>query len=112
MATRINDKLVTIRKECRAEILAILDLNRAMEQPMRASLIESALRRKPELADEVCHQLYYLRSKGYIDIVVEEETPELRPIMSAYILLTGTGQDVAEGTLDDPGLIFGDGGRA
>lgn len=111
MAKPINDMIINRRKETRGEILMVLDQNRGIETPIKVGWIESALRTRPELAAEVAAQIPYLKGKGYIEVVEQDETPELKPVRSAYIRLTPAGQDVVEGTVEDPGIIFGDADR-
>jgi len=112
MPKPINEMMVARRKEARGAILMMLDQNRGMQTAIKVGWIVSALGSKPELAAEVPEQIAYLESKGYIKIDQREDTPELRPIKAAYILLTCNGQDVVEGTTEDPGIIFGDAERA
>ena len=111
MAERMNPMLAAKRKEARGEILYLLDANRGLEQSMKVGWIVDALRSKPEVAAEVPYQVHYLEQEGYVRIVDKDETPELRPIKSAYILLTTKGQKVVEGIIEDPAIIFGDAER-
>lgn len=112
MAERISPMLVVKRKEARAVVLMALDAHGGLQRPMKVGWIKDANSSKPEIAAEIPNQVYYLQSKGYVEIIEVEETPELRPILSAYIQLTAKGQDVIEGTIEDPGIVFGDGCRA
>jgi hypothetical protein len=38
--------------------------------------------------------------------------PELTPLRGAFVQLTAAGCNLAEGDIDDPGVIFGDGRRS
>ncbi len=42
----------------------------------------------------------------------EGAEPELTPLRSALVRLTAAGCNLAEGDIDDPGVLFGDGRRA
>ena len=112
MAKPIDERIIRKRKETRGEILMVLDQNGAIDRPIIVKWIESAMRARPELAAEVPAQIPYLKGKGYIEVVEQDDTPELMPVRSAYIRLTPAGQDVVEGTVEDPGIIFGDADRA
>ncbi len=41
----------------------------------------------------------------------DDAEPELTPLRSAYVQLTAAGVNLAEGDIDDPGIIFGDARR-
>ena len=111
MASPLNPMVVQRRMEARGEILYMLDANRGMDAPIKVGWIMDALRSKPEIAQEVPAQIAFLRRREYIEVTTQEETPEMRPNRSAYILLTDKGQDLVEGHIEDNAVLFGDAER-
>jgi len=64
---------------------------------------------------EVPAQLFYLAdpAKGFVTISYKDgNEPELTPLRGAFVQLTAAGCNLAEGDVDDPGVIFGDGRRS
>ncbi len=60
-------------------------------------------------------QLFYLADprKAFVAITYKDGAePELTPLRGAFVQLTAAGCNLAEGDIDDPGVIFGDGRRS
>jgi hypothetical protein len=103
------------RKQLRGDIVTILykDFGRP-PMPVK-TLIFALLGENAAAETEVPAQLFYLADpgKGFVTISRKEGAePELTPIRSAFVQLTAVGCNLAEGDVDDPGVLFGDGRRA
>lgn len=103
------------RKQLRGDIVAMLykDFGRP---PMPVKTLVFALLGDNAAAEtEVPAQLYYLADpkKGFVTISYRDGAePELTPLRGALVQLTAAGCNLAEGDIEDPGVIFGDGRRA
>ena len=101
------------RKETRGKLVSALYQQQGRFTQV-SSLINAFARGLTGADTEIPNQLYYLADpqKGYVTIRYDGGEPELTPMRSAYVQLTARGCDLVEGTIDDPGVIFGDGDRA
>ena len=106
---------IITRKQMRGDIVAQLYKSYG-RPPMMVKTLINALRGPYSQAEtEVPVQLYYLadETKGFVSISYPADAePELTPLQGALVQLTAAGCNLAEGDLEDPGVIFGDGRRA
>jgi hypothetical protein len=103
------------KKQMRGDIVTMLykDFGRP---PLPVKTLIFALLGENQLAEtEVPAQLFYLADaqKGFVTISYKDGCePELTPLRNAFVQLTAVGCNLAEGDVDDAGVIFGDGRRA
>lgn len=83
-------------------------LYEAQDSPLLAQTIEWMLEPvNPAAADDMALCVNYLLDRGYVKICQECEPGGTRPMPHALLLrITDKGQDLCEGTLRDPGVIF------
>ncbi len=102
------------RKQLRGDIVTMLykDFGRP-PMPVK-TLVFALLGENPAADTEVPAQLFYLADpkKDFVTISYKDGAePELTPLRGALVQLTAAGCNLAEGDIDDPGVLFGDGRR-
>lgn len=112
----LRDTDLIRRKQMRGDIVTRLyeDFGRP-PLPVQTLILAFTGKTCPTAETEVPAQLFYLADpkKGFITISYREDAePELTPLRNAYVQLTAAGCNLAEGDIDDPGVIFGDGRRS
>ncbi len=109
-----NTNLVK-RKQLRGDIVTMLYKDFGRPPLPVKTLVFALLGENTTAETEVPAQLYYLAdpAKGFVTISYKDGCePELTPLRGAMVQLTAAGCNLAEGDIDDPGVIFGDGRRA
>lgn len=103
------------RKQLRGDIVSMLYKDFGRPPLPVKTLVFALMGEHPAAETEVPAQLFYLADpkKGFVTIGYREGCePELTPLRGAMVQLTAAGCNLAEGDIDDPGVIFGDGRRA
>jgi len=111
----LNNTDLVKRKQMRGDIVTMLykDFGRP-PMPVK-TLIFALMSECPTAETEVPAQLFYLADprKAFVAITYKDGAePELTPLRGAFVQLTAAGCNLAEGDIDDPGVIFGDGRRS
>ena len=83
-------------------------LYEAQGSPLLAQTLEYALEQiVPGAESDMAPCVNYLLDRGYVKICQECEPGGARPMPHALLLrITDRGQDLCEGTIRDPGIIF------
>ncbi len=103
------------RKQLRGDIVTKLykDFN---DPPLPVGTLILIMREDYSGADaEVPSQLRYLADPGkdFVRIIYKDGAePDRTPMRSAFVQLTANGVNLAEGDVEDSGVIFGDAERA
>lgn len=98
------------KKITRGAILYALYVSQSA--PMMVNTLElSMLPENPQITGEMVPTINYLVDRGYICMVKEADNPSINPLRGVLVRITDRGQDVVEGTVEDDGIVFSDGGR-
>jgi hypothetical protein len=111
----LNNMDLVKRKQMRGDIVTTLYKDYGRPPMAVKTLIFAMMGECPTAETEVPAQLFYLADaqKGFVTISYKDGSePELTPLRNAFVQLTATGCNLAEGDIDDPGVIFGDGRRS
>lgn len=110
----MNNMDIVKRKQMRGDIVTTLRDQFGRSPVPVKTIIFSMLGECQTAETEVPAALFYLADpqKGFVRISYKDDAePELTPLRNAFVQLTAVGVNLAEGDLDDPGVIFGDGRR-
>lgn len=103
----ISNAEVTRKKITRGSILNMLYISQSA--PMLVQTVElTLLQENPQISSEMVPCINFLMDRGYITVIQPDE-PSINPMRGALVRITDKGQDVVEGTVKDPSIIFADG---
>lgn len=103
----ISNTEITRKKITRGSILSVLYSSQSA--PMLVQTIELALLpENPQISGDMVPCINFLVDRGYVAVIKPDE-PSINPMRGVLVRITDKGQDVVEGTVKDPSIIFADG---